>query len=93
MSAPPGPSAETSGPQRRVQYRAPLGGVDEFSAPHGLDARARPAGVGQAREQVQAVVIDALAREIQIDPAASCAKRLPRAGLASRSVRRLTVRV
>ncbi len=54
--------------QRRVQYRAPFGGVDGFAAPHRLDARAQSGGIGQARQQAQAVVIDALARKIQVEP-------------------------
>ena len=53
--------------QRRVQYRAPFGGVDGLAAPHGLDARTQAGGIGEARQQMQAVVVDALAGEIEVE--------------------------
>ncbi len=36
------------------------------TGPHGLDARAQPGRVGQAQEQPQTVVVDALAGEVVI---------------------------
>ena len=94
MSSPPGTIGGDAGhAQRRVQYRAPFGGVDGLAAPHRLDARAQSRGIGQARQQAQAVVIDALAREIEIETGGLAAKARAARGSASRSARKLTARV
>ena len=54
--------------QRGVQHGAILGGVDGLAGPHRFDARAQARGIGEAGQQAQPVVVDALAGKVEVQP-------------------------
>jgi hypothetical protein len=68
--------------QRHMQHRTILGGVDRLTAPLGIDARSQSACFREIAEQAQALGVDALPREIEIE-----ADRVARESLTSRGVR------
>jgi hypothetical protein len=61
-----------------VQDRPVFRDVDRVAAPHRIDARTQSGSLGETREKTHALVIDALAREIQIE-AGGLARVLPAA--------------
>ena len=84
MASPPGASLAAAGTRSAVCSTARFSVVLMASPrPHGLDARAQVRGIGEIGQQAQAVVVDALAREIEVQAR----------GLARKAAAALRVRV
>jgi hypothetical protein len=49
-----------------MQHGPVFGGVDGLTGPHRLDARAQIRRIGEAGQQAQAIVVDTLARKIEV---------------------------